>query len=109
MTIQAESPPITQWPDGSLRVGQTRVGVDLIVHEFQRGATAEQIVQSYDTVTLADVYAVIAYYLRHRAEVDAYLAAREKQADEVQQRIQARQGDQGDIRARLLARQQARG
>lgn len=109
MTIQTESPPIAQWPDGSLRVGQTRVQVDLIIHEFQCGATAEQIVQSYDTVSLADVYAVIAYYLRHQSEVDSYLAAREKQAEEVRQRIQAQQGDLGDIRTRLMARNQSRG
>jgi uncharacterized protein (DUF433 family) len=107
MTIQTESPPITQWPDGSLRVGQTRVLVDLIIHEFQGGATAEQIVQSYG-VALADAYSVIGYYLRHQAEVDAYLTARDEKASEVRQRIEDNQGDLGDIRARLLARKQAR-
>ena len=108
MTIEAESPPIVQWPDGSLRVGQTRVLVDLIIHEFQRGATAEQIVQSYE-VPLADVYSVIGYYLRHQTEVDVYLAARDTQAADVRQRIESRQGELGDIRARLTAREQARG
>ena len=44
------------------------------------GATPEAIVQRYSTLTLSDVYAVIAYYLRHRRDVEAYLARREQQA-----------------------------
>jgi hypothetical protein len=32
-------------------------------------------------VTLADIYAVIAYYLRHREEIEAYLDAREARRD----------------------------
>jgi hypothetical protein len=50
-------------------------------------------VQRYSTLALADVYAVITYYLRHRSEVEAYLARREQQTEEVQQRTDSRQGD----------------
>jgi hypothetical protein len=56
---------------------------------------------------LADVYAVIAYYLRHRAEVDAYLQEREQQAREIRRQIEARFDPTG-VRERLLARRQAR-
>ena len=38
----------------------------------------EAIAQRYPTATLADIYAVVAYYLRHRQEFEAYLAEREK-------------------------------
>ena len=34
--------------------------------------TAEEIVQQYPTLDLADIYTVIAYYLRNREDVDAY-------------------------------------
>jgi len=57
-------------------------------------------------VALADLYAVIAYYLRHRADVEAYLAEREQRAQEVRQRIETQQGDLAELRGRLLARQQ---
>lgn len=100
MTIQTEAPPICQWPDGSLRIGATRLLIDVIVHEFQRGSTAEQIAQSYDVVSLAEVYAVIAYYLRHRDELDAYLSERQRLAEEVHNKIQAQQGDLGRVRHR---------
>jgi uncharacterized protein (DUF433 family) len=101
--IQTESPPIRQDADGSLRVGGSRVLVELVVEAFRDGATPEAIAQSYPTATLADIYGVIAYYLRHRREIEEYLSAREKQAAEVRSRIEARQGDLGDLRRRLLA------
>jgi uncharacterized protein (DUF433 family) len=107
MTIHHDPLPISLWPDGSLRVGKTRLLVDLIVQEFQRGATPEQIVEAYDVASLADVYSIIGYYLRHREEVEAYLAERERQGEEIKKKIEAWQGDRGNIRERLLARKQA--
>ena len=84
---------------------QTRVLVDLVIHAFQDGATPEAIVQRYPTATLADIYAVIAYYLRHREDIEAYLAEREQQAQEVRQRIESNRGALADLRGRSLARQ----
>jgi hypothetical protein len=78
---------------------------ELVIRAFQDGATPEAIAQRYPTATLADVYAVIAYYLHHRQEVDAYLAAREQRAQEVRQYIERHQGDLADLRRRILARQ----
>jgi hypothetical protein len=81
--------------------------VELVIRAFQDGATPEAIAQRYPTATLADIYAVIAYYLRHRQELDAYLAERERRAQEVRQRIERHQGDLADLRRRILARQRS--
>jgi hypothetical protein len=70
------------------------------------GATAEEIVQQYPVLALADVYAVIGYYLRHRPEVEAYLAQRREAAERVRRENRAR-FDATGIRARLLARRRA--
>ena len=78
---------------GALRVGDSRVLLEIVVRAFQDGATPETIVQRYSTLALPDVYAVLAYYLRHPGEVDEYLARREEKAEEVQQRIESQQGD----------------
>jgi uncharacterized protein (DUF433 family) len=99
--------PIREDAAGALRVGDSRILLELVIRAFQDGATPETIVQRYSTLTLPDVYAVIAYYLRHRTEVEEYLARREQQAEEVRQRIESQQGDLSAIRARLLARRQA--
>lgn len=105
LQVQAELPPLRQDADGGLRVGQSRVLLELVVRAFQDGATAEGIVQRYATLSLADVYAVIAFYLRHRGEVDAYLAQRDHVAATVKEEIATAQGDLNEVRARLLARQ----
>jgi uncharacterized protein (DUF433 family) len=103
LLILAESPPLRQEADGALRVGASGVLLELVIRAFQDGATPEAIVQRYPTTTLADVYAVIAYYLRHREDVEHYLAEREVRAAEVRQRIDSRQGDLAGLRSRLLA------
>ncbi len=108
-TVQAESPPLREDASGALRVGASRVLLELVIHAFQDGATPEEIAQRYSTLALGDVYAVIAYYLRHRDEVDSYLALREEKAGETRRKIETRQGDLKGIRARLLARRQPQG
>jgi chaperonin cofactor prefoldin len=51
------------------------------------------------------VYLVIAYYLKHRAEVETYLQEREKIVEEVRQLHESRFDPVG-IRERLVLRQQ---
>jgi len=70
--LAAEAPPLRE-QDGALRVGRTRVTLETVLWAFQQGATPEAIVERYPSLELADVYDVVAYYLRHRDEVDAYL------------------------------------
>ena len=86
--VQAEAPPLREDAEGSLRVGASRVLLELVIRAFQDGATPETIVQRYSTLALGDVYGVIAYYLRHRGEVETYLVRREQQAEAVQQKIE---------------------
>ena len=101
---RSETPPLHEDSTGALRVGESRVLLELVIRAFQDGATPEAIVQRYPTATLPDVYSVIAYYLRNRDEIEDYLARRERQAAEVRLRVEALQGDLGDLRRRLLAR-----
>jgi uncharacterized protein (DUF433 family) len=68
---------------GDLRVGKSGVLLDVVVHAYNGGATPEMIVQSYPSLQLSDVYAVIGYYLSHRGDVAEYLRQREKRAHEI--------------------------
>ena len=74
---------------------------------FNYGASAEDIVSMYAAVDLADVYAVIAYYLRRRADVDVYLHRREQEGAAVRVENEGRFSPRG-VRERLLARRVAR-
>ena len=73
---------------------------------FDLGATPEEIVQRYPSVDLASAYVLIAYTLRHRDTVDAYLAGRARAGVATQADIEARFSPAG-MRARLLARRAA--
>ena len=64
---------------GVYRVGGTRVTLDSIVKAFQRGATPEEIVQDYSSLSLQDVYQAIGYYLKHCAELANYFETRERE------------------------------
>lgn len=104
LTIKNEPVPLATDPDGVMRVGGTRVTLDTVIAAFTQGAAAEEIVYRYPTLNLADVYAVISFYLRRKPEVEEYLKQREKTAEKVRRENQAR-FDSEDIRNRLLARQ----
>ena len=68
--------------------------------------TAEEIVQQYPSVSLADVYQVIGYYLRHSSELDSYLTSRRQDLQEMRKTNESQWPPDG-IRDRLLARRQA--
>ena len=104
--LQSEAPPLRRDSSGALRIGESRVLLELVIRAFEDGATPETIAQQYATTTLTDIYGVIAFYLRHRDEVRTYLAERERQAAEVRGRIENQQGDLAEVRQRLLARKE---
>jgi uncharacterized protein (DUF433 family) len=107
LTISTETIPLMTNADGVIRVGKTRVTLDTVIAAFQDGATAEEITQQYPSLDLADVYSVIAYYLRRRTEVEAYQRQRQTQAEKVRKENEAR-FDPSGIRDRLIARQASR-
>ena len=107
MLVVTDQPiPLSTDADGGVRVGNTRVTLDTVIAAFREGANPETIAQQYPSVTLADLYAVIGYYLNHRPEVHAYLQQRHEVANRVRQGNESRFDPDG-IRERLLARRQA--
>lgn len=106
LTIDVDQSPLAVDAHGVVRIGGTRVTLDTVIAAFHEGASAEEVVQQYPVLQLADVYAVFSYYLRHRAEVDAYLSARAAEAATIRAEIEARVSPIG-VRERLLARRQS--
>ena len=81
--------PLRTDQDGVIRVGQTRVTLITIVQRYRVGDAPEAIHEGFPTVPLADIYAVIAYYLAHREEVDAYISQVDAEADRRRQQFEA--------------------
>ena len=101
--LRTDALPISEDASGALRVGGSRVLLEMVIRAFQDGATPETIVQRYPAVSLENVYTVIAYYLRHPQEIEDYLAGRELSAKEIRERIEKHQRDTRAIRSRLLS------
>jgi uncharacterized protein (DUF433 family) len=80
LTLAADPLPLSADPWGTYRIGDSGVRLDTVVYAYTHGSSAEQIVREFPTLELQDVHAVIAYYLNHRPEVEAYLEARRQAA-----------------------------
>lgn len=95
--------PLKRDADGVIRVGNTRVILDLVIYAIRQGATPETIVEMYPSLALPDVYFITGYYLQDRHEIDAYIADREANSAILHQEIEKYFPQKG-IRERLLAR-----
>ncbi len=90
--------PLREEPPGVFRVGKSRVLLELVLRAFKAGATPEAIVQSYDTLDLADAYAVISRYLTDPAPFETYLSQCDQAAAQTRRKIEEAQGSQGNLR-----------
>jgi len=98
-----QTPPLVQEEDGTVRVNGSRITLDTIVGAFQKGATADQIQDSFPSLSLREIYGAIAYYLEHQAEVEDYLKLRREEAEALRREIESQQ-DVAGFRERLRAR-----
>src|SRR6202451_2252946 len=89
LPLPADLPPLRLDQGDVVRIGDSRISLDLVVEQYENGMTPEDMVRAYDTLVLADVHAVIAYYLRHRDEVRAYLKRRAEEAEALRAMIEA--------------------
>lgn len=87
--FHADPVPLRVEEGGVIRIGRSRITLDLIVEQYENGMTPEDMVRAYDTLVLADVHAAIADYLRHRDEVRAYVERREDEAAALRAKIEA--------------------
>jgi uncharacterized protein (DUF433 family) len=106
LTLEPPMVPIILNPQGVALVRGTRVPIDTVIIAFEQGDAPEEIAQNFPTITIADAYAVIAYYLQHQTKVDAYLAERREQRAALRAVVEQTTDPHG-LRARLLARQAA--
>jgi uncharacterized protein (DUF433 family) len=104
LTLQADPVPLQMDEHGTIRVANSRLTLDVLIEEYEAGASPEAIVQGFDTLQLADVYAVLAYYLRHRDEVATYLCRREEEAEEIRQKLHSEGMTWPGARETLLSR-----
>src|SRR5262245_51822636 len=84
--------PLMQTEDGTVRVIGTRINLDTLVNWFEQGDSPEDLHEGVPTLSLAQIKAVIAWYLDHRAEVQVYLDERYSEAEKMRQEIESQPG-----------------
>ena len=109
MNLQAATEPVPMATDsdGTIRIGGTRVTLDNLMAHLEAGATPEEIVEQFDTLSLADVYLVRGYCLRHSDEVREYLRECSERAGRVRFEIEAESGSVDFVR-NIVARANGR-
>lgn len=70
--------------NGRLRIAGTGITVHRIVTWYKLGHTAEEIARRYGHITVAQVYAALAYYHANQSEIEADLAAEGAEADRLE-------------------------
>lgn len=86
----ADSPYI-EVRDARSYIRASRVPLEALIFAWREGHSPEEIRESFPTLTLAEVYSAVAYYLDHRAEMDRQLI--ESEADYQAKRAAAEAAD----------------
>ena len=102
-TLTTFALPLRLDEQGTIRVGQSRVTLDVVIAAYHRGVSPETIAQQFPAVTLAEIYGTITYYLQHQPEMDHYLSERVATADALLHHLEAGANPVG-LRAALQAR-----
>jgi uncharacterized protein (DUF433 family) len=102
--IHPDPVPLRTDEDGNVCIGKTRVMLDTLIDYFHQGMTPAELAESFPTVGPADVYATLAYYHRHKAEVDEYLRLRSLEAEAQRAKMKNAQPElPADMKARMEA------
>ncbi len=99
--------PLRLMEDGTIRIAESRVSLESVIHHYKLGASAEQIVQKFPALDLADVYAAISYYLNNEESIEEYVRAQETKGDSLQVELESDpqyQKNSADLRARIVSR-----
>src|SRR6516164_42151 len=89
LVLESRAILLTRLENGVYRVTGTRIPLERVVESYKAGATPEEIVASFDTLRLSDVYVLIGYYLDQKEAVEQYLREEQELAEEVRRKIEA--------------------
>ena len=93
---------------GNLFVGSSRVSLENIISARARGETPEQIRDNFPSLTLAQVYGAILYYLEHQDALDAWFTKNQRRLDEADAANRAEHADFFDAMRRRFEDARAR-
>ena len=87
-----ETVPLVQWENGSVRVRNSRVTLETIVHRMQVGDTAEDIHDGFPTVSVTQIKEILGWYFDNQADADEYLHQVEEEGERLRQWAESQPG-----------------
>jgi uncharacterized protein (DUF433 family) len=108
ITLETLHVPLSTLSDGSLVITGTRLPLELLISDYQRGLTPQQLANHYSGLSLGDVYGVLAYYHQHREQVNHYVIQQEQRNERLHEKIHAAFPQEGlgkSIRERFAEKQ----
>lgn len=82
--------PLQMDEDRQIRVSGTRITLHTILKAYNAGMHAEAIHEAFPTLPLADVHAIISYYLAEKDVVDVYLNQVDIEGERIKNEWQSR-------------------
>ena len=98
-----ETVPLVQLENGAVRVRNSRVTLETIVHRMQVGDTIETIHEGFPTVSVLQIKEILDWYFINRAEADEYLKQVEAEGERLRQWAESQPGYK-EWREKLLRR-----
>ena len=103
-TAPTISVPLHTDEHGRVRIANTRVTINVVIACYQHGDTPESIHEGFPTVSLADIYAVVAYYLNNQDELDAFLRKQDEEDEEYLRKMEAEHPEMFTLQNKLRQR-----
>lgn len=88
LTLAADPLPLSTDEHGRIRIAGKRVFLEIFINTLNQGLSPNEMIEHFDMLDPADIHAVLAYYIRHRAEVDEYVRRKNEAADEMRKKIE---------------------
>ena len=87
-----ETVPLVQLENGAVRVRNSRVTLETIVHRMQVGNTIETIHDGFPTVSVVQIKEILDWYFDNKAEADEYLQQVETEGQKLRQWAESQPG-----------------
>jgi uncharacterized protein (DUF433 family) len=91
---------------GFIHLAGHRIGLNHIVRLYNEGYSAEMLAEEFDTLTLAMIHKLIAFYLENQEEVDVYMAGHDREMKRQMSRL-PRGPSLAELRRRVACRRRA--
>lgn len=82
-----DTPLLTKWPNGAIRLTGSRVALEIIVGKIQEGLTAEEINDCFPSVSVEHIAGVMAWYQDNQAATEEYIRAIDAEWEKLRQKL----------------------